>query len=203
MRIPSQDAVMLADRLLHEAPDFYRMTGRHTGIIAAHAEIWCGHHLQIKLAKTGVSSGSDGETTLASPPPFNAGETVQIKGRGSHKTMHITYKTSGIDWLIIVTYNLSSAPVKHQVFIIRTRDLVSLASQFASEFGKPALPVRLSKNEASIRVEWSSIFDIKSGPVKSKHLDTWEARTERASQVLGMMHFWKDGAFSKDRCAML
>lgn len=193
MRVPNQEAVTVADRLLNEDPAFFQITGRHTGIIGVHAEVWCAWKFQLGLAQTGVRAGADAVATENSPAPFQKGDRVQIKGRGSHQTMHITFKTQNIDWLMVVTYDLSGAPVSHRIYLVRTVELFALGTQFADELGRPALPVRVSNG--SIRIDWSVLFSTQVGRVRYAEADTWEARGLRSLSVRRCMYQWTNDTF--------
>jgi len=98
---------------------------------------------------------------------------------------------------MVVTYELTRAPVPFRVFIIRTQDLISLGSEFAGEFGKPALPVRVSHDGASIRLDWSCLFIAKTGTVRSKGGDSWDARGQRSERVRRVMYSWSNDSFSR------
>ncbi len=177
--------------MLRLESDFYACTGRHSGIVHAHSELICGWLLKLRLAKTGVASGADGETTDFSPKPFGPNQTVQIKGRGEHNTMHITFDPRAANWLIVVTYDFTEGRnVKPRIFAARSATLNRFARRFASERGKPAHPVRKTKG-GKLRVEWWSLFYKGKGRVR-KSWDTWEARRRRSKKVLANVYIWQN-----------
>jgi hypothetical protein len=150
----------------------------------------------LNLRPTGVAAGPDGDASEKSPLPFRPGESVQIKGRG-YDTMHVDFRPSEVDWLIVVAYEYRVNSVVHTEFLIRTRDLIRLACDFQRKFKKRAHPVQYWKRDDWIRLEWWELFVTdgdKTGKVRGSP-DTWEARRRRSLRVLRKMYLWKKDRF--------
>jgi len=80
---PSPAALKLAEEILNQEPEFYRLTKRHIGIVTAHSEVWSALNLNLVLPGSGVAEGADAFATAASCKPFQPGDRIQIKARGS------------------------------------------------------------------------------------------------------------------------
>jgi len=184
----SNKAYEIANRILGMELALFKCSNRHTGIIGAHAELWCEKYLAIELSSTGISPGSDGSATESSPLPLKAGDSIQIKGR-SRETMHVTFNPDPVDWLCVIEYNWDMEPVGIMAYLFEVNELRKLADEFFEEIHSPAIPLKYKG--MSLRIEWYVMKGVvdKAGKVRGQK-DTWERRIERAEKVRKIMYTW-------------
>ena len=190
---PKPEALLLAEEILQKEPVFYGLTQRYIGIIASHAELWCATKFNLVLPESGVSEGADAVATMASAKPFGSGDSIQIKARGS-ETMHVKFRTTGIDWLLIMAYELELSPVKYCCYCFSVKRLTNSAERFEGRYGKSVIPLR--RDGEHLRLEWSALKVSKVGRVL-RSTDTWEQRAERAREILSEGYSLDGGVFRK------
>lgn len=190
----SKEAFRIANEILGMELALFNCSNRHTGIIGAHAELWCENFLEIDLCSTGISRGSDGQATDKSPFPMKRNDAVQIKGR-SKETMHVTFNPDPVDWLCVIEYDWNKEPVGIAGYLFSVEELAKLADSFETEEGYPAMPLRYKGK--SLRIEWCILKGItKTGRVKNRGpFDTWEKRKERTERLISIMYTWNGKEF--------
>lgn len=108
--------------------------------------------------------------------------------------MHVSFRATKIDWLIVVAYELTQSPVVHCCYCFSVQRLLELAARFESRYGSPVIPLRHKADQ--LRLEWSALKTARSGRVRGS-TDTWEQRTERAREILGDGYAYEHGKFKK------
>jgi len=195
-------ALKIAEDILQMEREFFQLSKRHTGIIHAHSELWCAENFGLDLPQSGVSSGADGIASSDLFFPLQKGDRIQIKGRGD-LTMHVTFKPYAVDWLMIVTYDITVSPVRICAYLYKVSDLTACAQIFKEQAGKPVIPLKFTP-KGDLRLEWNVMKSKRFGKVvRSK--DTWDARHQRFSILWAKGYQYIDGKFklNSDKTSIL